>query len=147
MKRNVFNSRRLYIANIVFSLILLALTIISLYFVIYRLADDIRTENQNLELVLYSVYFLIYILALIVLFLRRRKTIIYLNIIFLLAITLNVIDYNIHYSEHKSSLIKYISLCITISIISVFSLIMYLNNRKKHDSSLLELDEIGNQQN
>jgi len=144
MKNNIFNSKRLFIANIIFCSILLTLTIISLYAFIYMPNSGSVDEYKGLELFLYSIYFVIYILALIVIFLRHKNTIRYLNIIFSFAIILNVADFGIHYSEYNNTIVKYISVGITTVIILVFSVMLYLNNRKRPDLSLIELDEIGN---
>jgi len=144
MKKYIFNSKRLYFANLIFCIFLLSLTILSLY-LINNFTDDLRVENKNQELILYSVYFVTYTCALIVLFTRLKKTLVYLNILFFFAIILNIFDCIFHFSEHNSSLLKFISLFISFSFMVGFSVLIYFNNRKRESNAWSELDEIGTQ--
>lgn len=145
MKKYIFNSKRLYFANLIFCIFLLSLTILSLYLINNFTDDNLRAENKNQEIILYSVYFVIYTCALIVLFTRLKKTLVYLNILFSFAIILNIFDCIFHFSEHNSSLLKFISLFISFSFMVGFSVLIYFNNRKRESNAWSELDEIGTQ--
>uniref|UniRef100_UPI0025FBACCD hypothetical protein n=1 Tax=uncultured Chryseobacterium sp. TaxID=259322 RepID=UPI0025FBACCD len=78
MKRIIFNSKKLYTANLSVSSIFFLITLLSLY-------PFIAGDDQRKDLILYVCYFIIYISSLLVLLLKVKKAIVYLNIIYSLA--------------------------------------------------------------
>lgn len=143
MKRDIFKSKRLYIANLTFVGILFMLTTLSLYSLFFVLGYDTKEDNEMAEKALYWTYFSFYAVGLILLLVKPLKAIRYLNIVYCLAIILNLIDYAIHYSKYEQSIAKYFFIFIVVSFTIIFLTLLYFNNRKIRDLSFSELDEIG----
>ncbi|MDQ1162640.1 ABC-type multidrug transport system permease subunit [Chryseobacterium sp. SORGH_AS 447] len=94
MKRIIFNSKKLYIANLFVSSIFFLITVFSLYSFI------MQADNKGIEVLLYTCYFITYAGALTILLLKTKKAVITLNVIYFFAIVLNVVDFCIHYSKY-----------------------------------------------
>lgn len=136
MKRIIFNSKKLYTANLSVSSIFFLITLLSLY-------PFIAGDDQRKDLILYVCYFIIYISSLLVLLLKVKKAIVYLNIIYSLAIVLNIIDFGINYSKYHDLMSKYIFIIIATVLVTIFSLLIYFNNKYRFRFNAYELDEIG----
>lgn len=143
MKREIFKSKRLYIANLIFVGILFLLTTLSLCSLFFDLEYDTKEDNVMAEKALYWTYFSFYGVGLILLLVKPSKTIRYLNILYCLVIILNLIDYAIHYSKYEHSIAKYFFIFIVVALTIIFFILLYFNNRKIRDLSFSELDEIG----
>ncbi len=136
MKRIIFNSKKLYTANLSVSSIFFLITLLSLY-------PFIAGDDQRKDLILYVCYFIIYISSLLVLLLKVKKAIVYLNIIYSLAIVLNIIDFGINYSKYHDLMSKYIFIIIATVLVTIFSLLIYFNNKYRFRFNAYELYEIG----
>ncbi len=136
MKRIIFNSKKLYTANLSVSSIFFLITVLSLYFFI-------AGDDERKDLILYVCYFIIYISSLLVLLLKTKKAIVYLNILYSFAIVLNIIDFGSHYSKYNDLISKYIFIIIATVLIAIFSLLIYFNNKYRFRFNASELDEIG----
>lgn len=145
MKRNIFNSKKLYITNIIISLILFTISSLSLYSLIFFEKYTLKNVNQSIEIVLYSGYIIIYLIALILLFLKPGKAVSFLSIIYSLAIILNFFDFSIHYSKHEKNEARYLLIAIIVVFSVIFSSLIYLNNKRKFSFDTSEVDTIGTQ--
>lgn len=136
MKRIIFNSKKLYTANLSVSSIFFLITVLGLYSVI-------SDRNWTIELVLYLCYFVIYAGASAILLIKPKKAVISLNIIYFFAIIFNVIDFFIHYSRYDHLNRKYFFVIIIAVFTTLFSLLIYFNNKNRFYLNTSELDEIG----
>jgi uncharacterized membrane protein len=136
MKRIIFNSKKLYTANLSVSSIFFLITVLSLY-------PFIVGDEQRKDLILYVGYFIIYISSLLVLLLKTKNAIVYLHIIYSFAIVLNIIDFSIHYSKYHDLISKSIFIITASVLITIFSLLIYFNNKYQFRFNASELDEIG----
>ncbi|MDQ0594611.1 Kef-type K+ transport system membrane component KefB [Chryseobacterium ginsenosidimutans] len=144
MRRNIFNSKKLYITNIVISLILFLLTALTLYSFIFFEKYSFANENQSRDLILYFCYFIVYAIILILLLSKPQKAVLFLSIMYFLLIILNFYDFGIHYYlKYKNRESRYTIVVISTVLILIFSLLIYLNNKKKFHLDLSELDKIG----
>ncbi|WP_148285314.1 hypothetical protein [Flavobacterium sp. B17] len=134
MRRNIFNSKKLYIANVIISLILFIISSLSLYSLIFFEKNTLKNENQSIELVLYSGYIITYLI-----------TVIFLSIMYFLAIVLNFFDFSIHYSKHEKDEARYLLIAIIVIFSMIFSSLIYLNNKRKFSFDTSEVDKIGTQ--
>ncbi|ROH99409.1 hypothetical protein [Chryseobacterium daecheongense] len=143
MKRNIFKSKKLYFTNIIFNIILLIVSILSLKTLIFSKAYSFTDKEQLKEIILYFGYSIIYFIALILLIIKPPKGIFYLNIIYSLAILFNFNDFIIHYSKYAESIHRVVYIVLIIIFTLVFASFIYLNNKKKFKIDFLELEEIG----
>ncbi|TDX87267.1 hypothetical protein B0I22_1455 [Epilithonimonas xixisoli] len=146
MKKKIFSSKTLYLLNVIFNLILFIITVLSLSYFIFSNDDRFFDRNHLSELLLYCGYFIIYFFALIVLLFKPKKSILFLNIIYVLGILLNFYDFNIHYLKYEGSNGQ-IFFIILISIFTlIFTSLIYFNTKNKFKISFYELNEIGKPQ-
>lgn len=145
MRRNIFNSKKLYIANIIISVILFTISSLSLYSLIFFEKYTFKNLNQSIEIVLYSGYIIIYSIALILLFVKPAKVVSFLSIMYLLAIILNFFDFSIHYSKYEKDEARYLFIAIIVIFSVIFSSLIYLNNKRKFSFDISEVDTIGTQ--
>jgi hypothetical protein len=96
MRRNIFNSKKLFIANVAICLIFFTISSLSLYALLFLEKYNLRYKNQSVEILLYIGYITVYMAALILLFLNPINAVIYLIITYFLSIILNFYYFNIH---------------------------------------------------
>lgn len=146
MEKKIFNSKTLYLVNIVFNLILFILTVFSLSNLIF--SKDVRISDRDdlNELPLYFGYFIIYLFALIFLFTKPKKSILFLNIIYILGILLNFYDFCIHYLKYEGSNGQIFFIVLITIFTVIFTSLIYFNTKKKFKISFYELNEIGKNQ-
>ena len=143
MEKKIFNSKTLYLINIIFDLILFIVTVLSLSFLIFSKNARFSDRNNLIEISLYCGYFVIYLFALIVLFTKPKKSVLFLNISYLVGILLNFYDFRLHHLKYAGSnaLIFFIFLIIIFTLI--FTSLIYFNTKNKFKISFYELNEIG----
>jgi len=143
MKRNIFNSKKLYIANVVICLILFTISSLSLYALFFFEKYNLRYKNQSVEILLYIGYITVYMTALILLFVKPIKAVMYLSLGYFLAMMLNFYDFNIHYLKHEKNESRYLLIAVIILFTIIFSSLIYLNNKRKFTLDTSEVDKIG----
>lgn len=137
MKRIIFNSKKLYTANLFVSSIFFLITVFSLY------SFTTNANNKGIEVLLYTCYFITYAGALTILLLKTKKAVVTLNVIYFFSIVLNVADFCIHYSKYTDVSSQYFLVIIIAIITGLFLLLIYLNHRNRFRLNASELDEIG----
>lgn len=143
MRRNIFNSKKLYIANVVICLILFTISSLSLYALLFHEKYNLRYKHQSVEILLYISYITVYMAALILLFVKPIKAVMYLSLTYFLVIMLNFYDFNIHYLKHEKNESRYLLIAIIILFAVIFSSLIYLNNKRKFTLDTSEVDKIG----
>lgn len=144
MRKNIFNSKKLYIANIVISAILFIISALSLYALLFFEKYALENKSHSLEIALYAGYIIIYSIALILLFVKPAKAVKSLGIMYFLAFTLNFYDFTTHYSKQENNESRYLLIAVIILFAVIFSLLIYLNNKRKFIFDMSELETIGN---
>ncbi|MFN4365211.1 hypothetical protein [Chryseobacterium hispalense] len=143
MRRNIFNSKKLFIANVAICLIFFTISSLSLYALLFLEKYNLRYKNQSVEILLYIGYITVYMAALILLFVKPIKAVMYLSLTYFLAMMLNFYDFNIHYLKHEKNESRYLLIAIIILFVIIFSSLIYLNNKRKFTLDTSELDTIG----
>ncbi len=136
MSRILFNSKKLYIANVLISISFLLITILSLYSLVVGGSD-------RMEMILYVCYLIIYTSASPTLLLKIKKAIFSLHVIYSFAIVLNLFDFGAHYSKYDDLINRRLFIIIITVYTVLFSSLIYLNNKNRFRLNVSELDEIG----
>ena len=144
MRRTIFNSKILYIVNLIFNLILLLISVLSLNTLIFSKGLNFSKTDYFKEISLYIGYFIIYLFAVTVLIIKPKKTVFFLTVVYSLGILFNISDFVIHYFKYEDSRnIQILFIFLTIVGVLIFSFLIYFNNKRRFVINFRELEEIG----
>lgn len=146
MERKIFSSKILYLLNLIFNSGFLVLTLLSLLALVFIDDDNKLVQESKFEqLALYSAYVIVYTIAIAVLFLKPKRAIFYLNLTYLVTLTINFYEFLKYYSKSNHNSTKQIYVIMILIFIIIFMSFIYFNNKYKFKMKFSEIEEIGTQ--
>lgn len=132
----------MYLLNIIFNSGFLIVTILSLLALIF-IGDKLTNENKGEQLVLYFVYMIIYTIAVVILFVKPKKAVFYLNLIYLFALAINFYEFLRHYLKSNINSTKLMYIIMILIFITIFMTFIYFNKKYKFKIKFSEIEDIG----